>query len=336
MRLRLQNRRENAPGAEMRENLNRGSMKVQLHPWIAAVAVTASAFAGVPGGTSSSLGLGSAAAQDKDSFTAMPLDAGFGRMDLSDPAIPPEQILQRMAAKESEFQDALDHYTYRRTARVQVLDDDNKTIGEYYEVDDVIFDPDGRRTEHVVFAPASTLDQAGIMMSPSDLQDIQHGYPFVLTKEDIPQYDVKYVGRQKVDEVDCYVFDVSPKTIQKNKRYLDGRIWVDTTDLQIVVTNGRIVPDDTRKNHEDLHPPFMTWREQIDGHYWFPVYTKGEGYLHFSGGYGYMAQDVHIRDTIKYTDYKKFGSTSKVFYGDQEIPNPGQPQNQQPQSPPKK
>ena len=100
------------------------------------------------------------------------------------------------------------------------------------------------------------------MMSPSDLQDIQHGYPFVLTKADIPQYDVKYVGRQKVDEIDCYVFDVSPKTIEKNKRYLDGRIWVDATDLQIVVTNGRMVPDDTRKDQEDLHPPFMTWRHR--------------------------------------------------------------------------
>jgi hypothetical protein len=325
----------------MRENRRRRLTKVRLYPWIAAVAVAACAFVGVTqwgGSTSSPLGLVAAAAQDKDSFTAMPLDAGFGRMDLSDPAIPPEQIIQRMAAKESEFQDALDHYTYRRTARVQVLDpdDDKKTLGEYYEVDDVIFDPDGRRTERVVFAPASTLDQAGIMMSPSDLHDIQHGYPFVLTKEDLPQYDVKYVGRQKVDEVDCYVFDVSPKTIEKNKRYLNGRIWVDATDLQIVVTNGRMVPDDTRKNHEDLHPPFMTWRQQIDGHYWFPIYTKGEGYLHFSGGYGYMAQDVHIRDTIKYSDYKRFGSTSKVFYGDQEITNPGPPQNQQPPAPPKK
>jgi len=322
----------------MRENLNRGSIKVRLHPFVAAVAVAVSAFAGILGGSSSSLGLGSAAAQDKDSFTAMPLDAGFGRMDISDPAIPPEQIIQKLAAKESEFQDALDHYTYRRTARVQVLDpdDDKKTLGEYYEVDDVIFDPDGRRTEKVVFAPQSTLADAGILMTPSDLQDIQHGYPFVLTKESVPAYDVKYVGRQKVDEIDCYVFDVSPKTIEKNKRYLDGRIWVDSTDLQIVVTNGRMVPDDTRKNHEDLHPPFMTWREQIDGHYWFPVYTKGEGYLHFSGGYGYMAQDVHIRDTIKYSDYKRFGSTSKVFYGDQEVTNPSPPQNQQPQTPPKK
>lgn len=261
----------------------------------------------------------------------MPLDSGFGRMDLSDPALPPEQIIQRVAEKESQFQDALDHYTYRRTERVQELDDDNKVTGEWYQVDDVIFDSTGRRTEHVVFAPENTLKQ--IMLSPSDLQDLQHGYPFVLTKEDLPAYDVKYVGRQKVDEIDCYVFDVTPKTIEKNKRYLDGRIWVDATDLQIVVTDGRMVPDDTRKNHEDLHAPFMTWRQQIDGHYWFPVYTKGEGFLHFAGGYGYMAQDVHIRETIKYSDYKRFGSTAKVFYGDQDITNSAPPQDQQNQQP---
>jgi hypothetical protein len=169
------------------------------------------------------------------------------------------------------------------------------------------------------------------MMTPSDLSDIQRGYPFVLTAEDIGQYNVKYVGRQKVDEVDCYAFDVSPKQIVKGKRYLLGRIWVDTSDLQIVVTNGRMVPDDTRKGNEDLHPPFMTWRQQVDGHFWFPVYTKGEGILHFSGGHGYASEDVHMRDTIKYTDYKRFGSTSKIIYDGKEIPPAdSKPPDQQP------
>ena len=269
-----------------------------------------------------------AAAQDKDSFTPMPLDAGFGRMDISAPATPPDEIIKKFAAKETEFQEALNHYTYRRVARVQTIDDDNKVDGEWFEVDDVIFDPTGRRVEHVVNAPASSLTR--VMMSPSDLQDIQHGYPFVLTTEEIGAYNVKYVGRQKVDEVDCYVFDVAPKMIEKNKRYLDGRIWVDATDLQIVVTNGRMVPDDTRKGKEDLHPPFMTWRQQVDGHYWFPVYTKGEGVLHFSGGYGYAAQDVHIRDTVKYTDYKRFGSTSRIIFDGKDISNSGNPNGQQP------
>ena len=241
-----------------------------------------------------------ATAQGKDTFTPMPLDSGFGPMDISAPATPPDQIIREFAAKESEYREALNHYTYRREARVQTVDDDNKVDGQWYEVDDVIFDSTGRRTEKVVFAPASTLER--VQMSPSDLDDIQHGYPFVLTTEVLPEYDLKYIGRQKVDEVDCFVFDVSPKTIQKGKRYLLGRIWVDATDLQIVVTNGRMVPDDTRKGNEDLHPPFMTWRAQVDGHFWFPVYTKAEGILHFSGGAGYMAQDVHIRDIIKYSD----------------------------------
>jgi len=271
-----------------------------------------------------------AAAQNKDTFTPMALDSGFGSMDLTPPAVAPEQIVKEFAAKESQFQQALNHYTYRRTAKVQTVDDDtNKVDGEYYEVDDVIFDPSGARMEKVVFAPENTLSR--VMMTPSDLQDIQRGYPFVLTSEEIGQYDVKYVGRQKVDEVDCYVFDVSPKVIEKKKRYLQGRIWVDTTELQIVVSNGRMVPDDTRKGSEDLHPPFMTWRAQVDGHFWFPVYTKGEGVLHFGGGSGYLAQDVHMRDIIKYSDYKRFGSTTKIIYDGQDITNPNTPPNPKPQ-----
>ena len=258
----------------------------------------------------------------------MALDAGFGHMDIAPPTTPAEEIIRKFAAKESEFQEALNHYTYRRIARVETVDDDNKVDGQYYEVDDVIFDPSGKRVEKVVFAPQNTLQR--VIMSPSDMQDIQRGYPFVLTTEDIAQYDVKFVGRQKVDEVDCYVFDVAPKQIEKNKRYLQGRIWVDATDLQIVVTDGRMVPDDTRKNHEDLHPPFMTWRQQVDGHYWFPVYTKGEGILHFAGGNYSMAQDVHIRDTVKYTEYKRFGSTAKIIYEGQDITTPKDQPGQQP------
>jgi len=293
---------------------SRGEKRVQ-NRWLLALLVAA--------------GLSLAAtAQNKDSFTPMAMDAGFGPMDISEPAMPAGQIVREFAAKESEFQKALNHYTYRRVARVQEIDDDNKVSGEYYQVDDVIFDSTGRRTEKTVYAPESSLHQ--VMMTPSDLQDIQHGYPFVLTTEEITAYDVKYVGRQKVDEVECYVFDVSPKTIEKKKRYLLGRVWVDETDLQIVVTNGRMVPDDTRKNNEDLHPPFMTWRQQVDGHYWFPVYTKGEGILHFSGGSGYMAQDVHIRDTIKYTDYKQFGADIKILYEGQDITPPAKQPDQQP------
>lgn len=267
-------------------------------------------------------------AQDKSSFTPMALDAGFGPMDLNPPPIAPEEIIKQFAAKESEFQQALDHYTYRRVVRVQTIDDDNKVDGEYYQVDDVIFDSQGKRTEKVVYAPENTLTR--VSMSPTDFHDILYGFPFVLTTDQVGEYDLKYVGKQKVDEVYCYVFDVSPKAIEKNKRYLLGKVWVDTKDLQIVVTDGRMVPDDTKKGQEDLHAPFMTWRQQIDGHYWFPVYTKGEGVLHFSGGNGYMAEDVHIRNIVKYTDYKQFGSSMKIIYDGKDV-TPPQAQNASPQ-----
>lgn len=253
------------------------------------------------------------------SYTPMALDSGYGLMDVTEPPTPPDEIIKRFTAKESVYREALNHYTYRRTVRVQTIDDGNKVDGEYYEVDDITFTPDGKRTEKVVYAPENSLQR--ISMSPADFQDIEQRLPFVLTTEDAGQYDIKYVGRQKVDQVTCYVFDVTPKVIEKNKRYFEGKIWVDSEDLQIVVTNGKNVPDDLRKGHEDLSTPFITYREEIDGKNWFPTYTKGDGVLHFSGGNGYLGQDVHVRQTVKYTDYKQFGSEEKLIFNGQEISN---------------
>jgi len=251
------------------------------------------------------------------SYTAMPLDNGYGPMDVNPPKVPVEEIISKFTAKETVFREALSHYTYRRAVRVQTIDDDGKVDGEYFEIDDIIFDSKGRRTERVVEAPASSLQR--ISMSPADFQDIQQRLPYVLTTENTPEYDIKYVGTQKVDEVPCYVFDVGPKTMEKGKRYFQGKIWVDAEEFQIVVTSGKNVPDDLRKGHEDLSTPFTTYREQIDGKNWFPTYTKGDGVLHFSGGNGYMGQDVRVRQTIKYTDYKQFGTTTKILYDGQEV-----------------
>ena len=165
------------------------------------------------------------------------------------------------------------------------------------------------------------------MMSPADMQDIEHRLPFVLTTADLPEYNVTYVGRQKVDDLDTYVFDVAPKVIEKNKRYFQGKVWVDQQDLQIVLINGKNVPDDKRPGHEDLSPPFTTYYEQIDGKYWFPTYTKAEGTLHFAAGQGAMAQNVHMRDIVRYTDYKQFRATSRIIFGGEDITN------QQPSAP---
>ncbi len=49
-----------------------------------------------------------------------------------------------------------------------------------------------------------------------------------------------------------------------------------------------------------------------------------------------MAEDVHIRDVVKYSDYKQFGSTTKIIYDGQDISAPGGQQQKPPDQQPKK
>jgi hypothetical protein len=263
--------------------------------------------------------------------------AGFGPLDPSPPTgTTPEQIIEKFGARESIFKLARENYTFRQTVKVDTISEDtNRVDGEYQQVTDITFNKDGKREEHVVFAPQNTLER--VIMSPVDFDEIEHRLPFILTTEDLPKYDITYLGRQRVDELDTYVFSAGPKTIEKGKHYFEGKVWVDQQDLQIVLINGRTVPQDTRRGHEDLQPPFTTYYEQVDGKYWFPTYTKAEGTLHFAAANGSLSQDVHMRNVVKYTDYKQFHATSKVIYNGEDITNNKdtiQPQSTPP--PPKK
>ena len=247
-----------------------------------------------------------------------------------------DQIIQRFAAKESEFSNAWDQYAFRQDVKVQTFDGDTPN-GEYHEVTDITFTDAGKRIENVVFAPQPTL--VGISMDREDYEDIRHRYPFVLSTEELPQYQILYVGKQKVDELDTYVFDISPKTIEKKQRYVQGRIWVDQQDLQIVKTHLKPVFQMTKELQGHAFPAFTTYREQIDGTYWFPTYVKADEMLHFSGGKGSIPQDARIRIIVKYTDYKKFGAKSRVIFNGEELPEPNQqkqpPPQQQPPNKPK-
>jgi len=246
-----------------------------------------------------------------------------GSLDPAQPtAISPDEIIRRFAAKEKEFKEARDQYTYRQSVKMQTLDGDTPD-GEYQEVFDVVFDDKGKRLENVVFAPQNTLQK--IQMTPEDLDDIRHRLPFVLTSDEIGEYNILYMGQQQEDQLHCYVFDVAPKQIVGKKRYFQGRIWVDDHDFQIVKTFGKPVPDIRKGKNENLFPKFTTWREQIDGRYWFPTYTRADDTLHFSAG------DVHIRQIVKYTDYKRFGSKVKITYDGRDVQKGDDKQQQPPQ-----
>jgi hypothetical protein len=265
--------------------------------------------------------------------------AGFGPLDPTPPAgFTTQQVIEKFANRETAFNLARENYVYRQTVKVDTISDEtNRPDGEYQQVTDIAFNKEGKREEHVVFAPQNTLER--VMMSPADFDEIEHRLPFVLTNEDLPAYDLQYLGRQRVDELDTYVFSAGPKTLVKGKRYFQGKVWVDQQDFQIVLVNGITVPQDKRKGHEDLSPPFTTYYEQVDGKYWFPTYTKAEGVLHFTAQEGALNEDVHLRSVVKYTDYKQFHTTSRIIYNGEDITDKKAPDDKnkpaQPATPPK-
>jgi hypothetical protein len=236
-------------------------------------------------------------------------EEGNGPLNPAQPVgITAEQIIQKFAAKEAVFKEARNNYTYTQDITVQTLEG-NTVDGEFRQVWDITYDDKGGRIENVTFAPMDSLKR--VSMTQADYDDIRNRLPFVLTTADLPLYDVLYVGQQHVDEIDTYVFDVAPKKVEKGQRYFQGRIWVDSRDFQIVKTCGRNVPDvhaKKKNGQENLTPKFVTYREQIDGEYWFPTYTRADDELHFQSG------DVHIREIIKYANYKRFGAKTRIFY----------------------
>lgn len=225
-----------------------------------------------------------------------------------------QEIITKFAAKETEFARARENYTYRQTARVQEVDPGGTPEGKWEMVTDIIFSGDNKRTEHVVRAPVTTL--RNIQLTPEDEADLRNVQPFVLTSSEIPKYDIRYLGKQNADEIPCYVFAVKPKKLEKGQRYFEGQIWVDDRDLQIVKSYGRgvgIVRGDNQ------FPKFETYREQIDGKYWFPTYTRADDTLNFQAG------PQRIRMLVKYENYKQFKGDVSIQYGGEANPAPEQP-----------
>lgn len=220
--------------------------------------------------------------------------------------VPIDEIIRRFAQHESDFKLARDNYTYTQEVLVE---DVAPNHGEYRLTTDVVFTPEGHRYEHDTYAPAPTL--VDFDLSPEDKKDLENVQPFVLTTEDLPKYDVQYVGREKLDDLNTYVFRVAPKKMEKGQRYFQGTIWVDDQDFAVVKSDGKAVPD----LKDNLFPRFVTYRENIEGNFWFPTYTHADDFLHFSQG------DVHIRMTVRYKNYKRFGSTVR-FGASKEIPTP--------------
>src|ERR1700722_14896689 len=223
---------------------------------------------------------------------------------LGPPTMPIEEIVQKFAAREAEFKTERDNFTYTQTFTIQTLDSTGRPDGEYTMASEIVFTPSGKRFEKVTYAPAPTLER--ISLSQQDLDDLEHVQPFVLTTSELPKYNIKYLDHVQLDELSAYEFEVAPKTMEKNQRYFQGRVWVEDKDLEIVKSDGKAVPDIRKGGQENVFPRFETFRENVEGHFWFPTYTRSNDVLHFSG------ESIPIRMVVKYENYKRFGVTVKI------------------------
>ena len=230
-------------------------------------------------------------------FLELPTHAQEGELDKSPPkTLTTQQIISRFTTNEKDWKRAREQYTFRQEIKLEALDGDTVT-GEYRQVADISY-AQGKRVKTAVFSP-----QPSITLSPEDTEDLETRASFTISTDELPQYNLTYVGQQKLDELHCYVFDVAPKVMEKGKRYFQGRLWIDDQDVQIVKNRGKSVPDikivKKKKLEENLFPEFTTWREQIDGKYWFPTYSSADDVLHFNNS------DVRMKQLLKFTDYKR-------------------------------
>lgn len=250
---------------------------------------------------------------------ALPASAAPAKSEPTEPEL--ERIIEKFAAKESEFLQARERYTYRQTVRVEDFDGGGTPGGRYDLVSDIIFTSNGKRTERIVRAPVSTIKF--VQFSPEDEQDIRSVQPFVLNTKELPKYFVRYLGRERLDEIDTLAFAVKPRELVPGERYFSGIAWVDEQDLQIVKTYGRATGK-LKRGNDQRFPKFETFREQVDGKYWFPSLTRADDTLYFEDSV------VRLKMRVKYEDYKQFKGESTITFGD-EVPAAGTPP-----APPKK
>jgi hypothetical protein len=227
---------------------------------------------------------------------------GNGVLDMTPPkSMTVAELIQKFAAQETKVKEARAHYTYTQDVKVQTLND--KTVdGQFHEIATVSYDDKGKRAEKVTFAEQSTL--RGVSLTQEDMDDIHIFMPWILTTEEVPQYNLTYAGQQHVDDLDTYVFHVDPKKEEKGKRYFQGRVWVENRDLQVVKLCGKSVPDvvHVKKNRSvDIRPTFVSYRQLVDG-LWFPAFAQVDDTLHF------QVQAIHVREIIKLKDYKRAGT----------------------------
>src|ERR1700681_3251848 len=222
------------------------------------------------------------------------------------PSLPVEEIIRRFSQKEEEYLKSRPNYGFRKSVRIQEFGPDGSAIGEFLRVTQYQTMADGRVAMKAVEKPQSTLQ--GVYLAPEDLDALDRIPAYPLTSSQLAKYDLKFIGRELVDEVDCYIFQAKPKVVERAKAYFEGVVWVDAQYLEVVKTYGKWVTDqgDTRGIAQLPFSLFETYRENVDGKYWFPNYLRSDDTLHTKEG------DIPVRLVGKWTDFNPAGAAEIV------------------------
>jgi len=213
------------------------------------------------------------------------------------PPMPPAEIIKVFAEKEDQYLRARIRYGYKKTIKVTEFGSDGQPSGEYQVVLATTVDSDGKVYEKTLEKTQSTLQY--LTLEPAQLSAAARIPAYPLISAQLAKYELRYVGDEKVDEIDCFIFDAKPKFLERGQALFQGVVWVDKQYLEVVKTYGKWVTD-----LGDMHAPdlpfvnFETYRENVGGKYWFPNYSRSDDYLHLKD------QTVPVRLVIKWTEMK--------------------------------
>ena len=231
------------------------------------------------------------------------------KTDLSQAEI--DRIIKTFTANEANFREALKVYAFNRNAMIQTIGIGGQISGVYRRDSFMTFKDDGSRFERILYAPVPTLTE--ITISAEDIDNLSGVNPFAIEPQYVNNYNFTFLGKEKIDELDLYVFDVTPKVLPDWKKtslkYFSGRIWIDDRDLMLVKSKGKAVPEGKQR-----FPVMETWRDNVDGKYWFPAFSSSDDDLVFDNG---QVVKIHVR--VTYKNYRVGRSEVKILDDEEEV-----------------
>lgn len=227
--------------------------------------------------------------------------------------LPPAEInriIKKFSQNEGLFRQALNVYAFNRYATINTIGMGGQISGTYKRDSWLTFNEAGDRFEKILFAPISTLTE--ITVTAADIEKLGGIDPFAIEPKMIDQYNFTYLGKEKIDELDLYVFDVAPKVVPDPKKgiakYFQGRIWIEDEGLMIVKSRGKAVPEG-----KERFPIIETTRVPVDNKYYFPIDSRADDELVFENG-----NAIKIRVRVRYSDYR-LGRTDVKIVSEEDV-----------------